>query len=374
LEDLDKILQSIGDGIIVTRLDGKIEFINEIGANLVGYNMSEAKGKLIDDIFKIINRDTKKALESPHSRAIRHGRTVGLKKHTALVSRDGTERYVSASNALVRDNDNNVTGVVIVFRDITRIKKMEDEIERAKDAAEAANRVKNTFLANITHEMRTPLNGLLGMIDLTLLSSLDEDQKENLEIAKGCGKSFLKVINDILDFIEISENKIELEKIEFNLEELIDTTMNQHKLMAGEKNIKMTCEINSNTPIKLIGDSRKLNHVLNNLILNAIKFTDAGEIKVKIQKNEFENKASQQNIEEIKFTVSDTGIGISKVEIGSLFKGFSQIDDSYTRKYGGIGLGLAISQKIVEAMGGTIWIDSEKDKGSTFYFTAKFEV
>ncbi len=373
MEDVSRILESIGDGIIVTRLDGKIEFINEIGADLVGYKISEAIGSPIDEVFKLIDTDTKKALESSHSRAIRHGRTVGLKNHTALVSKDGTVRYVSASSALVRDNDDKVTGVVIVFRDITRIKKMEDEIEKAKDAAETANRVKSAFIANMSHEIRTPLNGLLGMIDLTLLSSLDEDQKENLEIAKSCGISLLKIMNDILDFTKMSENKIKLEDSLFNLRELIEVNIECYKAAADEKKLKLTYEIDSSIPTMLIGDSNRLKQVLNNLIQNAIKFTEIGHIELKVQRNGSDDNENNSQVQEIKFSISDTGIGISEIDMGNLFKGFSQIDDSYTRKYNGTGLGLAISQKIVEAMGGTIWLDSEKGKGTTFYFIIKFK-
>ena len=292
--------------------------------------------------------------------------TKTFKSELEFVRKDGEHIWVRTSvraiESLVNSED-----IVCVIEEITQERAVLKEINDARGLAEAANRSKSNFLANISHEIRTPMNAIIGMSHLALQTNLDKRQRKYIEKVHRAAESLLGIINDILDYSKIEAGKMSMEAAEFNLEDVIDNVINMLGIKLEGRGVEFLFSIKNDVPNALIGDQLRLGQILVNLVGNAAKFTERGEIVLGVEK-----VADYDDCVELHFWVADTGIGMTPEQCDKLFQSFSQADASTTRKYGGTGLGLAISKNLVERMGGNIWVESEWGKGSIFHFHARF--
>ncbi|MDQ3327209.1 MAG: response regulator, partial [Chloroflexota bacterium] len=361
LREQAELLDLAQDGILSFDLySGSILFWNHGAERLYGWTKAEAAGKtpqaLLSTQFPMPLAQIKEEL-------VRTGQWEGELEHT---TREGRRLTISSRWALKREEHGVPATVLAINNDITQRKRAEEELKRAKQAAESANSAKSEFLANMSHEIRTPMNGVIGMTDLLLDTRLTPEQREYAETVSRSGENLLMIINDILDFSKIEAGKMRLEEFDFDLQDLVEDVSGLLAARARDKGLEMLGHVEPDVPRTLRGDPFRLRQILTNLLGNAIKFTDVGEVVLRAA---LVTETPDHVL--MRFEVRDTGIGVTPEQRARLFQAFSQADASTTRKYGGTGLGLVISRQLVDLMGGEMGIQSAPGIGSTFWFTAR---
>lgn len=351
------------DWIWETDTDGVYTYADPKVKDLLGYEPKEVIGRILSDFM--LENEAKRVLEFFHSKAeerkpFRHLENTQIRK-------DGKKIALKTSGMPIFSKDGVFLGWRGVDTDITDQKEAEETIRQAKQDAEDANKAKSEFLANMSHEIRTPMNGIFGMTQLLMGTEINSDQHEFLSGIKHSSESLLNLIDGILDLSKIEAGKLELETTPFNLRTIVENATETIAAKAADKDIDILHIIDPNVPLCLKGDSGRLRQILINLMGNAVKFTNTGDVAIRIS-SEFDDNEKVV----LRFEVSDTGIGIPKDRLQLIFEPFSQADGSTTRKYGGTGLGLTITKQLIEKMDGRISIDSVEGQGSTFIFTAKF--
>ena len=364
------VFDSIPEAVYGIDMQGNCTFCNPSCLRLLGYHEpTEVLGKNLHTLIHHTRQDgTPYPVEECHIyEAFHHGHGTHIDDEV-LWRGDGTS-FPAEYWSHPMHRAGKVFGTVVTFVDITERKQSEQVLREAREAAESASRAKSEFLANMSHEIRTPMNGVIGMTELALDTELTQEQRGYLNLVKSSAESLLVLLNDILDFSKIEAGRLDMEIIEFNLRDSLDDTMKTVSLRAHEKGLELVCHILPEVPEALRGDPTRLRQIVINLIGNAIKFTSQGEVLMRVEtQRESEGEAT------LHFAVTDTGVGIPLDKQASIFEAFTQADNSTTRKYGGTGLGLSISSRLVGMMGGRMWLESEPGRGSTFHFSARFQL
>ena len=356
------LIESNIDALMTTDPSGIITDVNKQTEALTGCTRDELIGAPFKDCFT----DPERA-EAAIKRVLSE-KSVTDYELTAR-ARDGKQTVVSYNATTFYDRNRKLQGVFAAARDVTERKRVEAELQQAKAAAESASRTKSDFLASMSHEIRTPMNAIMGIADLLAKTSLSPEQDKFVQIFRRSGDNLLNLINDILDLSKVEASQLDLERTGFSLTDHLEKVIEMVAPKADEKGLTLVCEIAPSVSNDLVGDPTRLRQVLLNLLGNAIKFTETGGVSLKVEPDLDSSVPTA-----LRFSVTDTGIGIAEDKLARVFERFTQADSSTTRRFGGSGLGLTISKRLVELMGGRIWVESKVDKGSKFAFAVPFEV
>jgi PAS domain S-box-containing protein len=356
------LIESNIDALMTTDPSGVITDVNKEMEALTGCTRDELIGAPFKDFFT----DPERA--EAGIRLVLSEKKLTDYELTAC-ARDGKKTVVSYNATTFYDRARKLQGVFAAARDVTGRKLVEAELKQAKAAAESASRTKSDFLASMSHEIRTPMNAIMGVADLLAKTTLAPEQDKYVQIIRRAGDNLLNLINDILDLSKVEASQLELERTGFSLNDLLEKVTEMVAVRAQEKGLALVCEIAPNVPTDLIGDPTRLRQVLLNLVGNAIKFTENGEVCMRVTPD-----GDPAVPTALRFSIADTGIGIASEKLSRIFEQFTQADSSTTRRFGGSGLGLTISKRLVELMGGRVWVESVIEKGSTFSFAVPFEI
>ena len=362
------VLELAPDGLMVVDEAGVIRLANAQCEKLFGYTRNELIGQTVEMLVPASIRAGHPAMRESFHRAP-SVRGMGASRELLGLRKDGSlfPVEIGLSPLLAREGES--AQVAVSIRDVTAQKVQENALKQAKAAAEEATKAKSDFLANMSHEIRTPMNAIIGLSHLALKTPLNPKQRDYVSKVHNAGTSLLGVINDILDFSKIEAGKLDIETTDFRLDEVISSVTTLTAQKAHDKGLEFLAHVSPEIPEHLLGDPLRLGQILTNFVNNAVKFTEHGEIRLNIELLERTGEKVQ-----LKFSVRDTGIGMTPEQSAKLFQPFVQADTSTTRKHGGTGLGLTISRRLVELMGGRVWLESEAGVGSTFFFTVWLEV
>jgi two-component system sensor histidine kinase/response regulator len=358
-----RIVETTPDGYYEVDINGNYTFFNDAMCDLLGYSRAEMTGM---NHRAYLDEENSQKLLNVINQIYRTGESIKALEFT-FTRHDGSLRHAESSITLITDSKGQPAGFGGFLRDSTE-RKQAEALRQAKMAAETANREKSRFLANMSHEIRTPLNSIIGLIELMLETDLRPDQREDLDVVISSAYALLSLINNLLDFSKIEAGKFELESAPFHLRDFMKETLRMMGMRTQTKGLELSYRVAPETPDRLVGDPDRLRQILLNLIENAVKFTDEGEVVVYVGlDNQDDSEAG------LHFSVEDTGIGIPKDKQKSIFSAFKQADTKTASRYGGTGLGLAVSSQLVKLMGGELTVSSQIGKGSRFDFTAAFK-
>ena len=361
LELLALVASKTDNAVIILDAAGLIEWVNDGFVRITGYELAAVRGRLLPDLFHDSAGDDalREALAAGH----------GVVRELQQARKSGEAYWASLSVTPVFSEEGAITRWIGIANDVTDRHRYEDELLHAKDAAESASRTKSEFLANISHEIRTPMNAIIGMTALTLDTDLSSEQRQYLQTVRQSAESLHSLLNDLLDLSKIEAGRLAIDPVTFRLRETLGDILRAHRVKAEKKGLLIKTSVESDVPDMLVADPLRLRQIFTNLVDNAIKFTEHGEIEVRV-----ESKSKTAAEVGLQFYVRDAGIGIAEDKLDTIFDSFTQAESSTARHYGGTGLGLAICKELTHLMGGRLWVESEFGRGSTFYFTLSMKL